>query len=89
MDIEQIEHAREQALAIFEAGVARVKGFNAVADYLTQNPIADDYHLISVGKAGSSMALGALSVLKGRIVSGLVITKHEHIEDELRVKAGD
>tara|TARA_X000000950_G_scaffold287216_1_gene398683 strand:+ start:333 stop:1577 length:1245 start_codon:yes stop_codon:yes gene_type:complete len=84
MDIEQIEHAREQALAIFEAGVARVKGFNAVADYLTQNPIADDYHLISVGKAGSSMALGALSVLKGRIVSGLVITKHEHIEDELR-----
>lgn len=84
MDIEQIEHAREQALAIFEAGVARVKGFNAVADYLTHNPVAEDYHLISVGKAGSSMALGALSVLKNRIVSGLVITKHEHIEEELR-----
>jgi hydroxypyruvate reductase len=71
-------------LEIFDAGVNRVKGFNAVADYLTNNPMPDEYHMISVGKAGSSMALGALSVLKKRIVSGIVITKHEHIEDELR-----
>ena len=84
MDNEQIEQARQQALEIFDAGVNRVKGFNAVADYLTNNPMPDEYHMISVGKAGSSMALGALSVLKKRIVSGIVITKHEHIEDELR-----
>lgn len=84
MDNEQIEQARQQVLEIFDAGVNRVKGFNAVADYLTNNPMPDEYHMISVGKAGSSMALGALSVLKKRIVSGIVITKHEHIEDELR-----
>ena len=51
MDNEQIEQARQQVLEIFDAGVNRVKGFNAVADYLTNNPMPDEYHMISVGKA--------------------------------------
>ena len=84
MDAQQLEQARGQVLKIFEAGVSRVKGNNAVIEFLGDNPLSGEYHMIAVGKAASSMSLGALSVLKDQIVSGLVITKHDHIEDELR-----
>ncbi len=84
MDAQQLEQARGQVLKIFEAGVSRVKGNNAVVGYLRNNPLSGEYHLIAVGKAASSMSLGALSVLKDQIATGLVITKHDHTEDELR-----
>ena len=84
MDGQQIEHARKQVLEIFEAGVSRVKGFNAVADFLRDNPLAGEYRLVAVGKAASSMSLGALSIMGEQIIDGLVITKHDHTEDELR-----
>tara|TARA_R110002096_G_scaffold13834_7_gene48704 strand:- start:99 stop:1340 length:1242 start_codon:yes stop_codon:yes gene_type:complete len=84
MDAQQLEQARTQVLKIFNAGVSRVKGNNAVIDYLNNNPLSGDYYLIAVGKAASSMSLGALSVLKDQISSGLVITKHDHTEDLLR-----
>ncbi|MDG1250247.1 MAG: DUF4147 domain-containing protein [Gammaproteobacteria bacterium] len=75
--------AREQVRAVFDAGVSRVKGFNAVVDYLQQHTLSGDYYLLSVGKAGSSMALGALSVLGDQIKTGLVVTKHHHAEADL------
>ena len=84
MSQEQLQQAREQIRTIFDAGVTRVKGFNAVVDYLQAHPFEGQCHLISVGKAGSSMALGALSVLNDQVASGLVITKHDHIEPDLR-----
>ena len=84
MDSQQLKQAREQVLDIFEAGVARVKGFNAVEEFLSHHSLSGQYHLIAVGKAASSMSLGALSVLQDRVVNGLVITKHDHTEDELR-----
>ena len=84
MDDQQIEQARKQVLQIFDAGVSRVKGFNAVADFLKDHSLAGKYHLVAVGKAASSMSLGALSVMQDQIIDGLVITKHDHTEDELR-----
>jgi|TARA_B110000977_G_scaffold97130_1_gene128041 hydroxypyruvate reductase len=75
--------ARDQVRAVFDAGVSRVKGFNAVVDYLQEQPRSGDYYLLSVGKAGSSMALGALSVLGEQIKTGLVVTKHHHAEADL------
>jgi hydroxypyruvate reductase len=84
MDAQQVEQARSQVLKIFEAGVSRVKGNNAVVEFLNNHPLSGEYHLIAVGKAASSMSLGALSVLKDNIIAGLVITKHDHTEDELR-----
>ena len=84
MDAQQLKQAREHVLTIFEAGVARVKGDNAVIGFLNEHKLTDSYHMVAVGKAASSMALGALSVLKEQIVSGLVVTKHDHTEDELR-----
>ena len=84
MDQQQLKTARKDVLEIFEAGVSRVKGFNAVADYLQQHVLSGNFHLIAVGKAASSMSLGALSIMEDQVVRGLVITKHEHTEDELR-----
>ena len=84
MDAQQLQQAREQVLDIFDAGVTRVKGFNAVANFLASHSLAGQYHLAAVGKAASSMSLGALSVMQEQIIDGLVITKHHHTEDELR-----
>ncbi len=84
MDAQQLKKARSQVLEIFEAGVSRVKGNNAVVDFLADNSLSGKYHLIAVGKAASSMSIGALSMLKDQITTGLVITKHDHTEDELR-----
>ncbi len=84
METAQLDHARAQVLEIFEAGVARVKGFNAVVGFLNENQLNGEYYLVAVGKAASSMALGAMSVLNSQIVKGLVITKHDHTEEELR-----
>lgn len=83
MDAQQLKQARDQVLEIFQAGVARVKGDNAVVGFLKKHDLSGNYHLIAVGKAASSMSLGALSVLSDQIVSGLVISKHDHIENEL------
>ena len=84
MDQQQLKTARRDVLEIFEAGVSRVKGFNAVADYLQQHALSGNFYLIAVGKAASSMSLGAFSIMEDQIVRGLVITKHDHTEDELR-----
>ena len=45
---------------IFLAGVDRVLGYNAVKKYLDENKISGNLNLVSLGKAGSSMALAAL-----------------------------
>lgn len=87
MNAQQLEQARSQVLEVFEAGVSRVKGNNAVIEYLQNNPLYGEYYLIAVGKAASSMSLGALSILKDQVTQGLVITKHDHTEEELRTYA--
>ena len=69
---------------IFLAGVDRVLGYNAVIKYLEGNPISGNLHLVSIGKAGSSMALAALDHPDVKINSGLVITKRDHLEEGLK-----
>ena len=68
---------------IFLAGIDRVLGYNAVKEYLDNNAISGDLNLVSVGKAGSSMALSALEHQSIKIKSGLVITKRDHLEKGL------
>lgn len=84
MDQIQLQKARQQVRSIFDAGVARVKGFNAAADFLRAHPLEGEYYLIAVGKAASSMTVGALSVLGDQVVDGLMITKHDHTDAELK-----
>ncbi|MBT3520004.1 MAG: DUF4147 domain-containing protein [Gammaproteobacteria bacterium] len=69
---------------IFLAGVDRVLGYNAVIKYLEGNSISGNLNLVSIGKAGSSMALAALDHPDVKINSGLVITKRDHLEEGLK-----
>tara|TARA_S200000501_G_scaffold347774_1_gene362432 strand:- start:1403 stop:2623 length:1221 start_codon:yes stop_codon:yes gene_type:complete len=71
---------KNNLIEIFLAGVDRVLGYNAVKKYLDENSISGNLNLISIGKAGSSMALAALEHSSVKIKSGLVITKRKHLE---------
>jgi len=78
-----VERARADLLRCFQAGVARVAGRSAVADYLRQHPIDGGCSLVAVGKAAESMALGAVEALGDRLVGGLVISKRGHLDRSL------
>ena len=64
------------------AALRRVRGTEVVADWLQQHPDVTYSHLIAIGKAASAMALGALRA-RPQLQSGLVITKHHHLDEEL------
>ena len=67
---------------ILEASLTRVRGTEAVAQWLGQHPEVEFDHLVAFGKAASAMALGALRT-RPAPQRGLVITKHGHLDDEL------
>lgn len=69
--------ARRDLLTIFQAGLDRVRGREAVAQHLrgaTQEPTA----VIAIGKAAESMCIGAQDELGANLVAGLIITKYDH-----------
>ena len=70
-------------MRIYESGVRRVRGFDAVKRHLDTRRSSHDGHLVAIGKAASAMALGALAVEGRRIVDGLVITKRDHVDQDL------
>ena len=65
-----------------EAALLRVRGTEAVAQWLTQHPQVGYDHLVAFGKAASAMSLGALQA-QPALTCGLVITKHGHLDAEL------
>jgi len=73
-------------LDLFQAGVDAVGGRQATQRSLEQHTLADKIHLVAVGKAADAMAMGALPVIGNRLVSALVVTKHGHLSDELKVQ---
>ncbi len=77
------QHA-EQLRALFQAGVDAVGGRQATTRSLQSFALPDKVHLVALGKAADAMAAGASSVLADKLVSGLVITKHDHLSDEVR-----
>lgn len=77
------QHA-QVLLALFQAGVDAVGGRQATARSLQSFTLPDRVHLVALGKAADAMAAGALSVLGDKLVSGLVITKHDHLSHEVR-----
>jgi glycerate 2-kinase len=68
---------------LFQAGVNAVSGYEATRRVLMEEELPDRVYLVALGKAADSMARGALSVIDDRLVSGLVVTKHSHLSDEL------
>ena len=77
-----MEH-RHNLLAIYQAAIAAVEGRAATRRYLETHPVTGPLHLVAVGKAATSMALGAHDALGDRIISGLVICKTDHGDPEL------
>lgn len=71
--------ARADLIDIFNAGLDRVRGRQAVVAELKAHPPTDSpLHVVAIGKAASDMTLGALDVLGVQVVDGLVITKRGH-----------
>ena len=71
---------RQSLLEIFSAALAAVNGRERVRAALSLRPLPAPVHLIAVGKAAASMALGAHDALGGAIHGGLVITKRGYGE---------
>lgn len=74
----------EQLHTLFKAGVDAVGGQQATQRTLQQFSLPNHVHLVALGKAADAMAAGALPVLGDKLVSGLVITKHQHLSDAIR-----
>lgn len=69
---------------LFQAGVDAVGGYQATTRALQNEALGNAIHLVALGKASDSMARGAISVLGSKLVAGLVVTKHDHLSDELK-----
>ncbi|MFK7892924.1 MAG: glycerate kinase [Granulosicoccus sp.] len=70
---------------LFQAGVDAVGGQQATARELSKRQFDKPLHLVAVGKAADAMAMGAIEVLDDKLVSGLVLTKHQHLSDPVRL----
>lgn len=70
--------AHQLVYELFQAGLAAVQGQRCVADYLSRNPRHQPVFIVAVGKAACAMTLGAMAVLDGQIIKGLIITKSGH-----------
>ncbi len=66
-------------LALFNAGVAAVRGDRAVAAHLASHDTARPDHIIAVGKAAAAMARAAHQAFPG--VPVLIVTKYGHATD--------
>lgn len=81
--------ARADLAEIFNAGLARVRGRDAVRAYFAvHSPPPAPLHLVAVGKAAAAMAAGAFDALEPRIENALVITKHGHLDNHLARRPG-
>ena len=74
---------RHDLMEIYQAGVRRVRGLEAVKQFLEKSPLQQSVHVVAIGKAASSMTRGALAVHDKQIKDGLLITKHHHFEREI------
>ena len=74
---------RQLLYELFQASLTAVGGQRCVAGYLSRNPLHRRVSLIAVGKAACAMTRGAREILGSQLVSGLVITKNGHGDEQL------
>ena len=93
MAMSKIEHVESVAQkdsklllkTLWENGVERVRGKVCVSNFFQhQEKIDAEYTAIAIGKAATDMMLGAIDSLGNHLTSGLVLTKHHHLSDELK-----
>lgn len=68
---------------LFQVGLAAVNGRKAVEVQLEMTPLKGNVAVIAIGKAASSMMLGAQNSLKEQIKSALIITKTGYADPAL------
>ena len=83
------QQRKQTLLQLFQAGVDAVGGMQATRRALAceslQSTLRAPLHLVAIGKAADAMAQGALCVIGDRLDSALVITKHDHLSETLKV----
>lgn len=76
---------RKKVLQVYTDALNSVLGNVCVENYLQSGKFkiptsdSDKIAILSIGKAAQSMAQGAYTVFKKKIISGLVITKQDHL----------
>lgn len=75
--------AREHLLQIFQAGLAAVRGELCTHRALQDCDFSSSVAVIALGKAASSMMLGAIAALDENMQAGLLITKEGHCGERL------
>ncbi len=78
----------KKLLEIFQASLKAVNGRTCVRKYLKNSPQSNPTHIVAIGKAASSMMLGALDYVGENLQQGLVITKQGHLDVALEKIAG-
>lgn len=76
-------NARRLLLELLDAALRAVHGRTAVAGFLRTRTIESPVEVLAIGKAASSMALGARDVLGSRITRMLIVTKSGHSDPSL------
>ena len=77
---------RQILLSLFQHALAEVHGRARTRAALERLAPAGAWRLIAVGKAASSMTLGAFDALGARATRALCITKDGHVDAELRAR---
>lgn len=80
----QAQQRNQQVLELYQAGVNAVSGYQATIRALAEHSFDAPVHMVAVGKASDAMARGAKQVLGDKLVSALLISKYDHIGDELK-----
>lgn len=79
---------RNHLLQIPQAALIKVEGAVVVSDWLKTNLFDGPLHLVAVGKAAQSMAMGADRVLGKRIRKALIISKFGHLDYDFCRRSG-
>lgn len=78
------DNNRQLLLALLQAGLDSVAGRNAVKQYFLNSPVdVEQIALVAIGKASASMAQGVVDIFADKIVSGLIISKSENLDQRL------
>jgi len=74
--------AKDDLLTIYRAGLDAVVGEKVVSRELKKNNYPELFHVVSIGKASDAMLEG---VPKDRVLSALLISKHDHISEKSKL----
>jgi len=74
-----LSNMRQQLLECFQKTIESVHGQLCVQQALFEHPLKSrQCTVVAIGKAAQAMAQGAEQVLAEKLISGLLITKHQH-----------